>query len=291
MPLEVPPAFALKTEVLELARRWAAFPETAMRTAALASYLGQVGDARGVWVLEWLIRGAKTGHVGCLKVYAGLVMPSGLATALGAERMRGLAQAVREANTQVAQFWLAELPTDGAAEAGENSDALSTLALVHRDLRKLTLGERRALGRKAKGDGLKRLIYDPDPGVITNVLNNPRTTEETVLAICARRPTVPPPLLCVLGHGRWNSRYRIKLALVRNPFMPHPLAVNLLVFLRDTDLKTVREDNTARPALRLAAERLMQVGRDGDAVADRDGGELEGGIGVDQLGGGREPSE
>jgi hypothetical protein len=131
--------------------------------------------------------------------------------------------------------------------------------LVDRDLREMALGERRSLARHARGDLLDKLLRDPDPGVIRNLLNNPRTTEETVLKICSRRPTISAPLEMVLRTPRWSCRYRVKVALLRNPHLRLCFAVNLLVLLNSRDLLDVSRDESLSPMLRLVAQRLLEL--------------------------------
>ena len=46
---------------------------------------------------------------------------------------------------------------------------------------------------------------------IANLLANPKVTEALVLKICARRPTVSPPLEAVLRSPRWRDRYAVRL--------------------------------------------------------------------------------
>jgi hypothetical protein len=239
-----------------LVRRLASLPEAAMRTVSLAEVLAAWDAAACVRGLEALLTGARAGDGACLSVYAGMVDPEPLARALGEARRVALLQAAEACACRLALQWLltaGAASADAAAEDGER--------LVHRELRKLTLGERRALARRARGERLKQLLMDPDPGVIDNLLNNPRTTEEVVLGICARRPTIAAPLVRVAHAPRWIGHYRVKLALVCNPFTPTHLAVNLLMYLTTRDVRAVADDAALRPALRLAAQRLLNVGR------------------------------
>jgi hypothetical protein len=244
-----------------LVRRLASLPEAGMRTALLAEALSAWDDAACARALEALLAGARSGDGACLSVYAGMVDPEPLASALGEARRVALLQAAEAGACGLAVQWLLTggvATSDAPPEDGER--------FVHRELRKLTLGERRALARRARGEGLKQLLMDPDPMVIDNLLNNPRTTEEVVLGICSRRPTIAAPLVRVLQAPRWNGHYRVKLALVCNPHMPTHLAVNLLMYLTSRDVRSVADDGALRPALRLAAQRLLNVGRFHQAV-------------------------
>jgi len=105
-------------------------------------------------------------------------------------------------------------------------------------------------------------LVDPDPGVITNLLNNSRVTEQHVLAICSRRPTVTAPLTAVIKASSWFQRYRIKLALVKNPHLALKFGLNILAFLNRQDLQSICEDMTLSTPLRGAAERLNELAQD-----------------------------
>lgn len=241
---------------LSLVHRLAAVPEPAMRAALITEFLAGATEPEIVANnLEALIRAARGGSKQALDSYWSLVDPDVVGRAVAAARMNLLLQAAEAETCPLALQWLA------STRAPDKLDTVDPERLVHRDLRKLTLGDRRAMARRAQGDGLKRLLVDPDPGVIGNLLNNPRTTEEVVVAIGARRPTVVAPLLCVLRAPRWIQRYKVKLALVRNPAFPTRFGVNLLVYLNDVDLTQIRDDGTLAQGLRLAAKRLLDVGR------------------------------
>lgn len=239
-----------------LVSRLAAVPEAAMRAALITEFLA--GDPRpeaAVIQLDALVRAARAGDQAALNSYASLVDPDVVGSGIPAARIDLLLQAAEAENCVLALQWLA------STRVAQPPNTVDPDRLVHRDLRKLTLGDRRSMARRAQGDGLKRLLVDPDPGVITNLLNNGRTTEEVVVAIGARRPTVAAPLLCVLRSPRWIQRYRVKLALVRNPAFPTRFGINLLAYLNDVDLLQIRDDGTLAQGLRLAAKRLLDVGR------------------------------
>ena len=56
--------------------------------------------------------------------------------------------------------------------------------------RDLTLGERRTLARSADRNVLTRLLTDPDPGVISILLGNPKVLERDVLRIASGQPNL-----------------------------------------------------------------------------------------------------
>lgn len=122
----------------------------------------------------------------------------------------------------------------------------------------LTLGERRTLSKKNVKDTIDRLLSDPDPVVITNILSNPRTTEREVLKIASKRPNSPEILKLLAVHKVWSKRYPVKKAIVLNPYSPPRVSIALLEMLMVQDLKAVMGDKTVHPQVRLSAKDLMK---------------------------------
>jgi hypothetical protein len=238
---------------VQLAARLAALSEPAMRSAALATELAGMGGLRAIWTLEAVIRGVLARQSACIAVYDAMLDPEPLMQALGEERLDEMLRAGRDEGCVAAVQWVL------STSAGSGAAAADADRLVDQALRQLTLGGRRALARRATGETIQRLAVDPDPGVIRNLLNNPRVTEETVLKICSRRPTVTTALEAVLAAPRWIRRHRVRVALAKNPYLAESRAINLLVYLTRRELRQVRDDDTLSSMLRLAAQRLLDI--------------------------------
>ena len=116
--------------------------------------------------------------------------------------------------------------------------------------RPLTLGERKSLARRPDRDTLERLLRDPHPDVIRQLLANPRVTEEDVLSIAARRPCRPDVLTEIARAPRWAHRPRIRLALVLNPDTPLDVVSPITGLLLRHELSLVVTSTTVAPAVR-----------------------------------------
>lgn len=242
-----------RVAAMQLAGRLAALPEAAMRAAALGEALAGMGGLRAAWTLEAVIRGVLAKQSECVAVYDAIVDPEPLMRALGERRLDEMLRAGREEGCVAAVQWV--LSNTAEDQAGD----VDTDRLVDQELRELTLGDRRALARRATGETIQRLAVDPDPGVILNLLNNPRITEQVVLKICSRRPTVTVALEAVLASPRWMRRHKVRVALVKNPYLARSRAINLLAYLTRRELRQVRDDDTLKSTLRLAAQRLLDI--------------------------------
>lgn len=126
----------------------------------------------------------------------------------------------------------------------------------------VTLGMKRSLAKGISRDTLDRLLYDPDPHVIRNILNNPKMTERDVLKIASRRPTSGEILTEVFNNKKWGEVYSIKKALVKNPYTPTGLSLGLVNFMLVQDLKEISRDGTIHPAIRGAADEILKGGKD-----------------------------
>ena len=231
----------------------AGLPEVAMRIATFGDELSKRGAIEAVWILEILIRGVLRHDRESQILYAGLVAPERLMGRMDEGRLDAMLSAGRDERCIAAVQWLL------SPIARTSEQAVEAEILVDKNLRDMPLGSRRALARRARGENINRLVKDPDAGVVANLLNNPYVLEATVLKICSSRPTVSAALEAVLRSPRWGHRYRIRWALVKNPYLAQKIAVNLLPLLTRRDLKSVRDDESLTSTLRLAAQRLLDL--------------------------------
>jgi hypothetical protein len=125
--------------------------------------------------------------------------------------------------------------------------------------RPLTLGERKSLARKPDREMLEKLLRDPHPDVIRQLLSNPKLTEEDVLSVASRRPCRPDVLTEIARTPRWTHRPRIRMALVLNPDTPLDVGTRLVGLLVRQELQLVATSTTVAPGLRaLCLEHLQR---------------------------------
>jgi hypothetical protein len=123
--------------------------------------------------------------------------------------------------------------------------------------RTLTLGERKALARKPSRASLEKLLRDPHPAVIQNLLANPRMTEDDVVRLAARRPAFPEVIAQIAKSPVWSSRPRVRMALVQNPGSPPAIAVPLVGLLIRSELREVIAAADVSKVVRAAATELL----------------------------------
>jgi hypothetical protein len=137
--------------------------------------------------------------------------------------------------------------------------------------RVLTLGERRALARRPSRAAFDKLLLDPHPMVVENLLQNPRMTEDDVVRMVARRPAYPDVIGAVARHPTWSQRARVRMAIIQNPGAPPELAVPMVRLLIRPELQQVVAAADIPAVVRAAATELLE--RRPPVPERRDGGE------------------
>src|SRR5205085_1862177 len=85
-------------------------------------------------------------------------------------------------------------------------------------------------------------LRDGHPDVITQVLQNPRLTENDVARMCASRDATPAVLARVFATPRWAVRPRVRKAIAANPRTAEDVAIALVPLLSRTDLLEIAGD-------------------------------------------------
>ena len=121
----------------------------------------------------------------------------------------------------------------------------------------LTLGHRKSLAKSREMNVIRKLLKDQEPAVIRDLLLNAHLTEAEILKIASLKPTSPQVLEEIFRSPKWAARYRVKKALVCNPYCPPSVAVHLLKFLLISDLREIVGFENLHLAVKEAAHQLL----------------------------------
>lgn len=220
-------------------RRQAAVPEPGMRVALWRELLDEADPLHGVAVVEAVCAAADARRAGGSEAFLALGQCLETWPAL---RGRLLAAATVSGRGAVLAL-LADDPPLRTAEAEElRPPPLS-------NDREITLGERRSWARRPDRATIDRLLLDPDPGVIANLLRNPRVTEADVLRIASRRPAPTGVLALIYRHARWSQRRAVQAALVQNPYTPVEIATALVDLVDAGVLQSLAREPSIHPVV------------------------------------------
>jgi hypothetical protein len=253
-PRSVPP-------LPELAVTLTVLPELGLRLGWLHDYTTRMRPAQVAFAVDALATAALSGDTksreALLAVAVFLAVAherpliSELREAASARSLLGLDRLVRARHDEGDGFEL-ELPVPRYGE------------------RELTLGERRSLARRPTRLVLEKLLLDPDPLVIEQLLKSPSLTEVDVLSLATHRSRGKSAFAALVAAPRWITRPRLRHAIVQNPRTPHGIALPLVSTLLREDLLTVQRTTTVSPVLRVVAtellERLPPLYDDGDGA-------------------------
>ena len=236
-------------------RRIASLPELIMRQAMTRELLATLPEEEVVWWIDQLIRGALWGRQDAMD--AMLAMSTWLMALQREddyERVQGLFRAAHAERREAVMAVLRALPPQRALADG------ARLPEVRLPLsREVTLGERRAMAAGQDRRLLERLLQDPEPLVLTKLLDNPHIQADDLLSVAARRPTRPELLEALTIHPRWIVHLPLREALVRNPYGQTGLSLKLLPTLPLPMLRQVRLATDLHPTLPQLAALLITL--------------------------------
>ncbi len=124
--------------------------------------------------------------------------------------------------------------------------------------RELTLGERRSLARRPDRRHFDRLLADPHPMVLRQLLVNPKLTELDVVRICATRPARREALSEIVKMHRWMRQPRVRMAILLNPGAPAEKSVPFVVLCTRRELREVIASADVSVVLRATAHELYE---------------------------------
>ncbi|MFL5446244.1 MAG: hypothetical protein ACJ78W_17135 [Myxococcales bacterium] len=237
-----------------LRRLLAALDDLDLRARRAAEFLGEVPAEEAVRALDELLRSAQR------RLDPDAVALQGHIRGLDSYVPPPLADRLREAAEEAGAHSVQALFSKSVARREFDHDREKW---VDREMRALTLGERKAMARGRNADVLSRLAQDHDPAVVRNLLENPRCTEREALLAASRRPARAVVLQEVFRSRKWGVNRRVRKALAQNPYSPPALAVQALSLLAAQDLREISADGTLASEVRVQA-RLLLAQRKGE---------------------------
>ena len=135
------------------------------------------------------------------------------------------------------------------------------------DMESIPLGLKKTLAKSRQKHLLDKLVYEEDPIIIRNLLNNTQVTERDVLKIITRRPIRKQIIQEVLNSKKWIDRYTVKKAIIRNPYTPTDIALNLLHYMLLQDIRVIAQDAGLHFLVRDTAAKLIANRKENDEAA------------------------
>ncbi len=234
-----------------LLKRLRALPETAMRREVLAEQLMDREPSEVLDFLRVVVEGAdkrRAAHLTALEAVSEWILAGQKQESVYEFLTEVYRLAREEGHEGVSRLLVIASPQRGPVGPEQTPGDV--------DLDRLSLGERKFLARGHDRDRLDRLLLDPEPSVVRNLLRNPNLVERDVMRLATRRP-VRAEILREVYASRWGKRYGIRLALASNPYTPTDLSLKLVGFLLRKDLRNIAADGVLHELVRAEARRLV----------------------------------
>jgi len=230
-------------------RRIASVEAATARLALWAEALGAGPPAEAADLLDGAVRSAALRESTAVAAYPPLLDLPALQERVGAGRLAEILAAARAAGLNGCLLLLEHPGPPTAPESlGPPPDPV---------LDTLSLGHRKTAARGRRSSLLDRLLRDPDPRVVAEVLRNPRLREAEVLAVASRRPCPEEVFWLLLRTRSWLRFPAIQRAVVFNPYAPPRLSQGLAVLLAGPDLEAVAHEEGLHPAVRDGALQVL----------------------------------
>lgn len=123
------------------------------------------------------------------------------------------------------------------------------------EIKAMNPSQRAILATKANRTQRQILLRETSPQVQMALLNNPYIESKEILELAKSTQTVAPVLQRIAGEHRYTQNAEIRVALVKHPNTPTPIALRMIEGMRTQDLRFLAKSQALREAVRGAALR------------------------------------
>jgi hypothetical protein len=123
---------------------------------------------------------------------------------------------------------------------------------------KMSIAEKIKLATKGNKEARGYLLRDSNKLVAVAAVRSPKITDPEVLAIANSRQALDDVLRVVYSNREWMKIYPVKLALVKNPKVPLPIAMKFMGTLRESEVKELARDKNIPSGIQMLARKAME---------------------------------
>ena len=143
------------------------------------------------------------------------------------------------------------------AELKEENKPEGASKSLYVQIQTMTVSEKTKLALRGNKGARTLLLRDPSRTIRRYVLQNPRITNEEIVALVRNRGTEDELLRVVAGNRDWIKYYQVKLGLVENPHTPLAVAMHLLPLLQKRETRNLARSKNVPTVISTQAKRLM----------------------------------
>jgi hypothetical protein len=151
------------------------------------------------------------------------------------------------------------LQEDGDDQTGESPEHIEIKAI---QIKNMSVKDKMMLAPKADKAERAVLLRDLNASVARLIIRNPRIAESEIAQI-AKDFAAPSDVLEMIAKNRkWIQNSEIRLAIVKNPRTPTPLAIAQINYLQVKDLAMLAKSQNVRETIKNEAFKLLLKKRD-----------------------------
>ncbi|HET7823968.1 MAG TPA: hypothetical protein VFK90_01490 [Anaeromyxobacter sp.] len=148
---------------------------------------------------------------------------------------------------------LAKEHADGAEAPVEEAKKLT----ISQRVAKMSVSEKIKLATLGNKEARTLLLRDSNKLVCMAAATSPRITDGEILSISNSRTVNSDVLRYIYSNREFLKTYAIKISLVKNPKVPLPTALKMMVTLQDKDIKELARDRNVPQTIQAQAKALV----------------------------------
>jgi hypothetical protein len=176
------------------------------------------------------------------------------------KRVHGVDPVQRGEDEETAEKLMAEYHQELAAEAEEGTrgpegeeDATKKLNMTQRII-KMSVSEKIKLATLGNKEARTLLLRDSNKLVCMAAVTSPRVTDGEILGLANSRTAQADVLRYIYSNREFTKTYAVKSALVKNPKVPLPFALKMMLTLQEKDIKELARDRNVPQTIQSQAK-------------------------------------
>jgi hypothetical protein len=153
--------------------------------------------------------------------------------------------------------YASELAHDAAAEGPPHAETVEETqkkATIHQRIMKMSVSEKIKLATLGNKEARTLLLRDSNRLVCMAAATSPRITDGEIIGLANSRTCNADVLRYIYDNREFLRTYAIKFSLVKNPKVPLPTALRLLVTLQEKDIKDLSRDRNVPQTVQAQAK-------------------------------------
>jgi hypothetical protein len=187
----------------------------------------------------------------------GLVLLDVPQLAAAYRRVHGVDPALAAGEDTAAQLmsdYAGELAAEERAGAGPSPEQDARRLTITQRVLRMSVTEKIKLATLGNKEARALLLRDPNKLVALAAVTSPRITEGEVIVLATSRTANADVLRHIYTTREYVRNYTIKAALVRNPKVPLPTALKLMLTLQEKDIRELARDRNVPQTIQAQAK-------------------------------------